>query len=193
MAGTLIDRAGMPRCRRCKLREVACFCESVQSLNLPFEVHILLHPLELKRPSSSVFFLQLDSQVNVHLYQRTELITPQPGDALLYPESVETSSVHLDSLTTASLRIKRLWLLEGTWQEAAKMLAKQPLIASLPRISVSDQESRYPFRKNQRGDGLSTAEALLASIDDEYRQDRNRYYDCYLRHAVASMNGHAPC
>jgi DTW domain-containing protein YfiP len=73
------------------------------------------------------------------------------------------------------------------------MLAKQPLLAALPRLSVAGDRSRYPFRKNQRSGGLSTAEALLASIDDEYSKQRSTYYDSYLAHAVASMNGHAPC
>lgn len=193
MAGALIDRAGMPRCQRCKLREVACFCHAVQTLNLPFEVHVLIHPLELKRPSSSIFFLQLNGEVTLHTYQRTQLLTPHAGDVLLFPKSDDTLPVLADANSSEYTHIQRLWLLEGTWQEATKMLAKQPLLAALPRLSVADHPSRYPFRKNQRNGGLSTAEALLASIDDEYSKQRSSYYDSYLAHAVASMNGHAPC
>ena len=209
MVGTLIDRAGLPRCSRCNLREVACFCHAVQTLNLPFEVHVLVHPLELKRPSSSIFFLQLDSQVSLHIYQRTELLTPKAGDVLLFPQSddktptssgassdksSDTSSATSSNISSSErMDIQRLWLLEGTWQEATKMLAKQPLLAALPRLSVADQPSQYPFRKNQRTGGLSTAEALLASVDDAYSKQRSSYYDNYLAHAVASMNGHAPC
>ena len=205
MVGTLTDRAGLPRCSRCNLREVACFCDAVQTLNLPFEVHVLVHPLELKRPSSSIFFLQLDSQVSLHIYQRTELLTPKAGDVLLFPQpedktptssgasSDKSSATSSNTSSSELMDIQRLWLLEGTWQEATKMLAKQPLLAALPRLSVADQPSRYPFRKNQRTGGLSTAEALLASVDDAHSKQRSSYYDNYLAHAVASMNGHAPC
>ncbi|WP_298633846.1 DTW domain-containing protein [uncultured Umboniibacter sp.] len=193
MAGVLVDRAGLPRCRRCNLREVACFCRSIRSLHLPFEVHLLAHPLELKRPSSSVLFLQLDSQVKLHTYQRTQLLTPEIGDVLLYPKTNDPLPVDTDTNPSKDTNIRRLWLLDGTWQETTKMLANQPLLARLPRLSIACRSSRYPFRKNQRMGGLSTAEALLASVDDSYSQHRESYYDEYLAHAVASMNGHAPC
>jgi DTW domain-containing protein YfiP len=172
---------------------VACFCHAIKTLNLPFEVQVLIHPLELKRPSSSVFFLQLSGEVMLHTYQRTQLITPDAGDVLLFPQSDDAVPVSFDTNASAYTDIRRLWLLEGTWQEVTKMLAKQPLLAALPRLSVAGDRSRYPFRKNQRSGGLSTAEALLASIDDEYSKQRSTYYDSYLAHAVASMNGHAPC
>lgn len=69
-------------------------------------------------------------------------------------------------------------------------------LAFKPRYVNFASPSIYPFRKNQRSGGYSTAEVVLNiekhGLDAEQASELDRYYTSYLRGAWATLNGHAP-
>ena len=53
-------------------------------------------------------------------------------------------------------------LLDGTWQEAQKMYNKSPYLQTLPKVKInSEQVSIYHKRRNQKAQGLCTAECVV--------------------------------
>ena len=84
-----------------------------------------------------------------------------------------------------------LVFLDGTWQESAKMLRHWPWLAELPRISLALSQSRYHFRRNQKG--VCTFEAAIgcvAQVDKTLAQSLADFFEQYLQHLQASQSGH---
>ena len=53
-------------------------------------------------------------------------------------------------------------LLDGTWQEAQKMYNKSSYLKTLPKVKITtDQISQYHMRRNQKEQGLCTAECAV--------------------------------
>ncbi|MDH5464022.1 MAG: DTW domain-containing protein [Thiovulaceae bacterium] len=87
----------------------------------------------------------------------------EAGDiALLYPSSES-------QLISKTCKYDNYIILDGTWQEAKKIYNKSPYLQLLPKVSMqTDQKSKYTLRRNQKEDGLCTAEIaseVLANLD----------------------------
>jgi DTW domain-containing protein YfiP len=55
---------------------------------------------------------------------------------------------------------------DGTWRKARKLLHLNPLLATLPRVTLGQvPESRYRLRKAPGPDALSTVEAITYALD----------------------------
>lgn len=78
---------------------------------------------------------------------------------LLFP------SVDAQDIKQLNTPIERLWVIDGTWQEAQKMLRQSPWMQDLPHIKITlaaDSKSEFILRRNQQG--LSTLEAIAAAL-----------------------------
>ena len=74
--------------------------------------------------------------------------------ALLYPMD---DSVGL----TRDMDFESYIVLDATWQEARKMYNLSPYLKELPKIKIQPKaQSIYRLRRNQRADGLCTAESV---------------------------------
>jgi len=197
-----VDRAAAPRCDCCGLRQLACACECLGELSLPFSVKLILHPNEFKRPTSTSRFLSMYPEVSLSHYDRLSL---QEGDAtpfLLFPstQGTNTSALKLsDHLTLEEtepyarmLNERGLVVVDGTWQECRKMVRQSRLLQQLERIELTtSSKSAYPFRKNQIDGGLSTAEAIAELAAMLYnRAEVGARLQHFFEHAKASQNGH---
>ncbi|MCY1433632.1 DTW domain protein [compost metagenome] len=64
---------------------------------------------------------------------------------------------------------QRPWLLvvpDGTWRKASKLLHLNPLLATLPRVTLAQvQPSRYRLRKAPADGALSTLEAVVQALN----------------------------
>ncbi len=77
------------------------------------------------------------------------------GVALVYPGAVDVNAVGLEA-------ISRVVLIDGTWHEARKIHQRSPYLLTIPRIGLSTGvKSRYNLRKNQKEEGLCTAECVI--------------------------------
>jgi len=110
-------------------------------------------------------FLSSPEIERIKWHRKTELIdsklalsnlTKSRGQYLLFP-----SDDAID-IQQPELNIERLWVVDGTWQEAQKMLRQSPWLNSLPKVKITSHcDSQFVLRRNQRG--LSTLEAIAAA------------------------------
>lgn len=84
--------------------------------------------------------------------------------ALVYP-ALEGETV------SAPDKFSKYIILDGTWQEARKIVNRSPYLQDLPKVMLnSSAPSRYTLRRNQKEQGLCTAECVieLLKINQEY-------------------------
>jgi len=118
----------------------------------------------------------------IRWHRKTELIHPaistvelikEGGHYLLFPsdDAVDIQQLFQDTnlLTTQELTqpITQLWVIDGTWQEAKKMLKQSPWLKAMPKVKIlasegQPLESQFQLRRNQQG--LCTMEAIEAAV-----------------------------
>jgi len=78
--------------------------------------------------------------------------------ALLYPSD---DSQCMDSSTV----FERYIIIDGTWQEAAKIHNRSPYLHTIPKVKLRVIEpSAYNMRRNQRAGCLCTAECAMVAL-----------------------------
>ena len=145
-------------CQRCERPLATCLCATLPA---PPQAHrtellILQHPAEAGHAKNTAALLTLG-------LQRARLLRGEvfdaslagPGTALLYPG--EGAAVPAGDLN-------RLILLDGSWRQSRRLLAANPWLAALPRVSLSEQPGRYAIRRAHRPGQLSTLEAGLHAL-----------------------------
>jgi DTW domain-containing protein len=95
---------------------------------------------------------------------------------LLYPgsESADCKEVSLDARST-------IIVVDGTWSEAGKIVYRNPLLKSFPRVSFAEViESKYRIRKQPKQGCLSTLESLAhLLIRNAVAQGKLEYVERY--------------
>jgi DTW domain-containing protein YfiP len=162
-------------CIRCRLPEGACACERITQTDLPFKIILCSHSKEWQRNDNTGQWAVLSSNSieRYRWHRKPELIQPN----LDFDLSLNSTSAPLghfllfpgkDSQAISQLKqtITHLWVIDGTWQEAQKMLNQSIWLKSLPQISITSVESQFVLRRNQQG--LSTMEAIEWAIRDSF-------------------------
>lgn len=149
----------MPRavCPRCERPARTCLCASLPP-PLPHRTPLLIlqHPREAGHAKNTATLLALGLQRARLL--RGEVFDPalaQPGAALLYPG---------DAGAAAPAAVRELVLLDGSWRQSRRLLAANPWLLALPRVSLPVQPSRYALRAAHRPGQLATVEAGLHAL-----------------------------
>ena len=147
-----------PRCSRCERPALTCLCATlpVPPLAHRIELLILQHPAEAGHAKNTTAFLTLGLQ-HARLL-RGEVFDAGlavPGTALLYPG---------DGAAAAPADVERLILLDGSWRQSRRLLAANPWLAALPRVSLPEQPGRYAIRRAHRPGQRSTLEAGLHAL-----------------------------
>jgi len=106
-----------------------------------------------------------------------EALTREDGHYLLFPSDdavdIQPLFQHTDSSTIqpaahqAVQQISTLWVIDGTWQEAQKMLRQSPWLKAMPKVKIQAPAgqtlvSQFQLRRNQQG--LCTMEAIAAAV-----------------------------
>lgn len=151
-------------CTQCRLPVNACVCAKIQVCEMPFNIMICSHAKEWQKMDNTAHWAFLSSPEieRIKWHRKTERInstlalselTELSGQYLLFP-----SDDAID-IQQPELNIERLWVVDGTWQEAQKMLRQSPWLNHLPKVKItSHADSQFVLRRNQRG--LSTLEAI---------------------------------
>lgn len=175
-------------CIACRLPSARCVCGQIEQVELPFIINICCHSNEWQRHDNTGQWAFLSSQDihRIRWHRKPELIYPkcsatefsaaefstnsdeQAGHYLLFPsdDAINLKQV-IAAAATDTHAIKALWIIDGTWQEAKKMLRQSPWLKALPKVSIQATEgealeSHFKLRKNQQG--LCTFEAIEAAI-----------------------------
>ena len=173
------------RCATCLRPTSACICPWVTPVAHQVEVLILQHPLEADNPKGSARLLHLclphSRLLTAEVFTEQDLfVAPAASEQaagkprrslLLYPDMPQDRALGIAAppalppealLAPASLR---LVVLDGTWRKSRKMLHLNPVLQSLPRLSLQGlPPSNYRIRKAHRPNQLSTLEATCSAL-----------------------------
>ena len=148
-------------CGRCERPASTCLCALLPPpLPHATELLILQHPAEARHAKNTTAFLVLGLQ-SAHLL-RGEVFDPalgRPGTALLYPGADAAEAGGPGAPVP-----RRLILLDGSWRQSRRLLAANPWLGELPRLSLPAGPSRYVIRRAHRPGQWSTLEAGLHAL-----------------------------
>lgn len=150
----------MPRavCPRCERPAVTCLCATLPSpLAVRTELLILQHPAEAGHAKNTAAFLTLGLSPAARLLrgERFDPALAGSGTVLLYPGEGDPAPPH---------SVERLILLDGNWRQSRRLLAANPWLATLPRLSLPPQAGHYAIRRAHRPGQLSTFEAGMHAL-----------------------------
>lgn len=180
-------------CADCRRAQSACICRWIApTVPLP-DVLIVQHPGEVGEAKGSARLLHLSlagSRLVVgETFPEADLRAllhdplPSPGGAANSPPSVRPATmllyppVDFPGMATAvaanmaglcstdHLRQVRLVVLDATWRKSLKMLARNPLLQTLPRLALDQTPpSAYCIRRARHPHQLSTLEATCHAL-----------------------------
>lgn len=165
-------------CLRCRKPALTCYCADLAPVATSPRIVVLMHPLEAKHPvgtgrlahrmlSNSHFYVGID--FSAHAGVKALLQDPKLYPIVLYPgaQSRDLSKMNV-SERQALLPAGRepvVFLLDGTWNLAKKILTHTPALQTLPRICFTpSRPSRFLLRKQPRVQCFSTIEAIHETI-----------------------------
>jgi DTW domain-containing protein YfiP len=164
-------------CSHCLRPARACICGWATSTVNRLEVLLLQHPLETGHAKNSLNLLRLS--LALRTVAVGEVFAPDELQRLLYgtgpggraPGSVQPVLLYPASPGSPAFvpdrngPPPRLVVLDATWRKSRKMLALNPALQALPRLSLSaPPPSQYLIRKAHKPGQLSTLEAVCHAL-----------------------------
>ena len=154
-------------CPRCLRPEAHCLCPLIPSLDSRTRVLVLQHPSEVNHALNTARLAALgltNAELIVgEVFADLPALLNQPGyqARLLFPgEDAQTLQGY-----GAGDQPLLLVVPDGTWRKARKLLHLNPLLATLPRVSLAQGGvSRYRLRKAPGPGALSTVEAIAQAL-----------------------------
>jgi DTW domain-containing protein YfiP len=182
------------QCERCLRPQNHCLCPLIPSLDSRTRVVLLQHPDEVRHALNTARLAALgltNAELRVgEVFEDLAGLIATPGYrvGLLFPGE---AAVALQAYEAD----ERPWLLivpDGTWRKARKLLYLNPLLETLPRVTLASVlPSRYRLRKAPGEGALSTVEAVaqaLNVLEGEGRFDELlRPFDALIEGQIAAM------
>ncbi len=174
------------RCYRCFWPKELCWCDSIQPMPTRTRFVFLMHPKEYKDQRTGTGRLthlclagsELHMGIGFEEHEAVQALIRDPANfpVLLYPGP--QARVLPGGLEPAELAGRRLvvFLLDGTWACAAKMLRLSPSLRRLPRIMFPPAApSRFVIKQQPAVGCLSTLEATHELLLGLERAGLDRY------------------
>jgi DTW domain-containing protein YfiP len=189
-------------CYRCFWPQTLCWCASLRPMPTRTRLVFLMHPKEFKEEKAGTGRLthlclpnsELRMGVGFDEDARVQALIrdPQNFPVLLYPgkDAVNLSVGAPPKELSEPLASRRLvvFLLDGTWSGARKMLRLSPSLQRLPRIMFTPSApSRYVIKQQPVEGCLSTLEAVhelllaLAKTGLDHYADQAQLLDVFKR------------
>jgi DTW domain-containing protein YfiP len=193
-------------CPKCHFRKDLCLCATAPSLESQARFFLLVHPRELnKRSNTGHLIVRCIDKAQYQVWSRVEapavLVSLLQSDRyqpyVVFPaqrlSKVQTTIVEQVTATKQAAKPPLFILLEGTWQEAAKIYRQSPYLQSLPVLSLKPQYvSQYGLRRNQKAEGLATVEIAIELLEQlqepQQAADLQQYYQQFLLHYEAQRS-----
>ncbi len=171
-------------CFRCWKVEALCLCSVIPELESPVKIGLLQHPNERYMPINTARFTHLGLK-NSSMYHGVvfndnpqfmndfKMHTPEKS-GVLFP------SPHAKDLSEAPDDLEILYVIDGTWREAKKMIFNSQVLHTVPHYAFNpDTESNYRIRKEPKKNFVSTVEAVVKSL--RILEKRNDGYEELLK------------
>lgn len=192
-----------------------CLCGLIQPFDTATRFVILMHPKEARKQKSGTGRLCHLVLKNSHLRIGVDFTTdtevraliedPEYTSVLLFPapQAVNLSQDGYQSLTKSQGKLQ-IFVVDGTWPLAGKILRLSENLRALPAVSFTPrQPSNFQFKKQPRAECLSTLESIHLLLELGQEQgvevaDRNieqlpeifeRLVQIQLQGADADING----
>ncbi|QHG22846.1 tRNA-uridine aminocarboxypropyltransferase [Pseudomonas sp. DTU12.1] len=155
------------QCPRCLRPTTHCLCALIPSLDSRTRVLLLQHPSEVNHALNTARLAALglvNAQLVVgEIFENLPTLLNAPGyqARLLFPaEDAQPLQAYRPSDEPLLLVVP-----DGTWRKARKLLHLNPLLAALPRVTLTaGAVSRYRLRKAPGPGALSTVEAIVQAL-----------------------------
>ncbi|OFJ41014.1 DTW domain-containing protein [Pseudomonas koreensis] len=160
-----MSRAQCPRCMR---PQTHCLCPLIPHLDSRTRVLVLQHPSEVSHALNTARLAALglsNAELIVgEVFEDLPKLLNRPGyqARLLFPaEDAQPLQAYAPNDQPMLLVVP-----DGTWRKARKMLHLNPLLAALPRVTLTEGGvSRYRLRKAPGPGALSTIEAIVQALE----------------------------
>jgi DTW domain-containing protein YfiP len=166
-------------CNVCRQSKFNCYCAHVQRFDSGITFAILIHPIEVQRRIAtgrmSHLCLENSYLIEGEDFSAHELVNaliddPNNQCVMLYPgqDSLNLSELSEADRSAPFARNKKLviFVIDGTWATARKMVRYSEKLGVLPRICFSlDQPSNFRVRKQPAAGCYSTIEAIHQVIE----------------------------
>lgn len=166
-------------CKQCLQPDFSCYCQWVSSFDPQIDFVILIHPLEVQRriATGRMAHLCLHNSVLLmgHDYSENALVNEIIADpirhcVMLYPgrlsKNISSYSVSQRHALFPADKKLTLFVIDGTWATARKMVRLSDNLRDLPRICFTPPgPSNFRVRKQPRPECYSTIEAIHHTID----------------------------
>ncbi|WP_095180682.1 tRNA-uridine aminocarboxypropyltransferase [Pseudomonas sp. Irchel 3F6] len=157
-----------PQCPRCLRPQTHCLCPLIPHLDSRTRVLLLQHPSEVSHALNTARLAALglsNAELIVgEVFEDLPKLLNRPGyqARLLFPaEDAQPLQVYAPNDQPMLLVVP-----DGTWRKARKMLHLNPLLAALPRVTLTEGGvSRYRLRKAPGPGALSTIEAIVQALE----------------------------
>lgn len=166
-------------CTTCSRPTSVCCCALVPSIATDVRLVVVQHPRERRVPIGTASMAVRSVQgasliVGTDVDQSAELLRiladPDRPAVLLWPGEGAQDLEESPLATPATLVV-----VDGTWSTAKKLVRRNRILASLPRVRLSPKTpSRYRIRKEPRAECLSTLEAITMALGTIER-DRSKF------------------
>lgn len=153
-------------CRRCLRPTDFCVCAELPVIPSRTRVVLLQHPREARLAICSAWLTRLALEncelhrgVAFEQHPAARAAAAVPGAALLFPGEGSVPATAWETPPPI------LFVVDGTWPQAEKMLRASPTLAALPRVGIAGAASGYGGLRREPGpEHLSTAEAVALAL-----------------------------
>lgn len=165
-------------CKVCIQPSFGCYCNHIKSFDLLIKFVVLIHPIEVRRRIAtgrmSHLILQGSHLISGQDYSQNSLVNELIEDKsrksiILYPGvksynlSGRTEDEKAKQFSNEPLTI---FVIDGTWATARKMIRQSENLISLPRVCFTpDKPSNFRVRKQPAPNCYSTIEAIHQTIE----------------------------
>lgn len=167
------------QCSHCLQPEFGCYCQYVQKFDPKIKFVILIHPIERKRRIATGRMSHLcmeNSELIVgQNYSRNSKVNqilenPLYQPMVLYPgiQSLNLTGSNPENKAAffSTGKIPLVFVIDGTWATARKMMRQSENLFNLPRFCFTPQApSQFRVRKQPKKECFSTIEAIHHCID----------------------------
>ncbi len=158
-----------PFCYKCWKAESLCLCGIMPKLDSIIRIAILQHPNERFMPintarfthlslSNSVIFHGVNFNRNKAFMDDFKQFNPEKI-GLLFPSPLAKD------LSEAPEDLSNLYVVDGTWNEARKIVFNSHILHEIPHYTFNPKvESTYRIRREPKKNFVSTVEAVVMSL-----------------------------
>ncbi|MFG1483141.1 tRNA-uridine aminocarboxypropyltransferase [Halobacteriovorax sp. HFRX-2_2] len=167
------------KCMGCSRPKTLCVCSLIKTSQIRSKIVILIHPMEAKKEKLGTGRITHTGLANSELIMGIDFTNDKKVNELLnneryypmvlYPgeDALNISAPSSDEVELLKNKVPLIFVIDGTWPCAKKMMKLSTNINELPRISFSsDKESAFLIKHQPHKQALSTVESVHVLIKE---------------------------